>query len=189
MKKFALLFSVILLQSCSFSGQFGSQNQNLISVSGNAEITTTPDIATFSFTVREEEKDAKLAQQKMAKKAQDAIAELSKNGVEDKDIKTSNYNAAPRYDYTPASCEKGICTSSKRILRGYEAFETVQVKVRNISKAGDILSAIAQVGVFEVSGLNFVIEDMAKFKADARSQAIAKAKLKPNKLPLILEFL
>lgn len=149
---------------------------NVISVRAEGEAVATPDIATFSFTVRETAKDAASVQQAMSDKANKAIAYLKENGIEDKDIKTENYTTNPKYDYQGGVCNGGICTPSKQILSGYEASESVSVKVRDTAKAGTLLTGIAGLSVGEVSSLSFTIDDTDALKAKAKADAIKKAK-------------
>lgn len=150
--------------------------QNLIIGRGESFINAIPDIATFNFTVRIEEKSVKNAQQKMVEITNKALAILDQNAINKKDIKTENYSTYPRYDYQNSVCNNGVCPTPKQILRGFEAAQTISVKVRNLDKAGDILSSIAEVGVAEVSGLSFEVDDIEKIKKQARSEAIDKAK-------------
>jgi uncharacterized protein YggE len=148
---------------------------NIITASGTGEAVATPDIATFSFTVREDNKDVSVAQQSLSTKANLAIAFLKKNGIADKDIQTSDYSANPKYDYQGGVCTGGICTPSKQVLTGYEVSETVVVKVRDVSKAGTLLTGIAGLSIGEVSNLSFTVDDMDTLKAKAQADAIEKA--------------
>jgi uncharacterized protein YggE len=91
-------------------------------------------------------------------------------------MKTENYSTYPKYSFTPGFCRKKICQPGKQVLDGYEAVETLSVKVRNAKKAGEIVAGIAALGIGEVTGLSFVIDDPEKFKAQARVEAIKKAK-------------
>lgn len=141
---------------------------NVITVRGVGEVLATPDIATFSFTVREEAKDVSTAQKKSSEKANKAIAYLKEKGIEEKDIKTQNYYTNPKYDYVP---------NAKPLFTGYEVSESVSVKVRDIEKAGDILAGIASLSVGEVGGLSMTIDSPEALKISAKADAIAKAKI------------
>lgn len=63
------------------------------------------------------------------------LGEIKNLGVEEKDIKTSQYNLVPQYDYP----EHG-----ERIFLGYALANQVQVKIRNFEKIGDILDAATE---------------------------------------------
>lgn len=152
---------------------------NTITVSGKGEIVAKADIASFTFSVIEESANVSEAQDKASKKINDMIKFLKENGVEEKDIKTTNYNIYPRYDYIKIS-DKTLnplpYVRENRVLAGYEINQGVEVKVRNISSAGTILSGIGDLSVSDISGLNFSIDEEEKLKKEARDLAVKDAK-------------
>lgn len=150
--------------------------QNLIIGRGESFINAIPDVATFSFTVRIEEKSLKNAQQKMVEITNKALIILDQNAVDKKDIKTENYSTHPRYEYQTIACNNGTCPTTKQIMRGFEASQTIFVKIRDLDKASNILSSVAEIGVTEVSGLSFEVDDIKTIKKKARIEAIEKAK-------------
>ncbi len=173
----------LLIQSFAVINDVSIKKRSAMAVStitgyGSADITAKPkpDIAYFFITVREEEKEVEKAQQKMTEKANKALQMLKEKGIDEKDIKTENYNTYPKYSYEPTVCFKPICPPAKQILTGYEASETIAVKLRKLETAGEIFSEAAKLAVGEVGGLSFAIEDQEKFKAKARAEAIEKAK-------------
>lgn len=154
---------------------------NTITASGKGEIVAKADIASFTFSVIEESKDVSEAQDRAAKKVNAMIKFLKENGIDEKDVKTINYNISPRYDYIrisdktmnplPITRER-----DNRVLVGYEINQGIEVKVRNIGSAGNILSGIGGLGVNDVSGLSFSIDEQDKLAKDARGLAIKDAK-------------
>ena len=56
--------------------------------------------------------------------------------------------------------------------------QTVQVKIRNFGKIGDVLAGVVQNGSNNVSQLAFVIDDPSQVQGEAREEAIRKAKEK-----------
>ncbi len=155
---------------------------NTISVSGTGEVFAVPDRATFSVTVREEAKDVTAAQDQATKKANDIIAYLKGAGVAEKDIKTVNYSVNPKYEYSQGTCTQYSCPPSKQTLVGFEVYQTLEVKVQDPKKAGELLTGVGGKGASEVSGLSFTIEDEDKLRSDAREEAIADAKAKAEQL-------
>jgi len=149
-----------------------------ISVRGTGEAIGTPDVATFNFTVREKSEDVASAQKLMSEKANKAIDYLKQQGVEVKDIKTESYYTNPMYDYVQEASTEMMYPvyPSKQVLTGYEVSETVSVKVRDIKKAGEFLTAIAKLKIGEVSSLSFTIDDKEALKAEAKKMAIEKAR-------------
>ena len=156
--------------------------QNTISVSGEGEVSAVPDIAKFSFTVKEEAKTVSMAQKKATEKMNNAIDFLKKSGVEEKNIKTTGYNIYPRYEWQNKASSNYPHPDKKRVLIGYEVSQNISVKLKDIDKAGEILAGIGSLEVTNVSGLNFEIDDEDALKRQARKQAIEKAKTKAKEL-------
>ena len=70
----------------------------------------------------------------------------------------------------------------KRILIGYEIRQTLQVKIRNLEKIGEIIQIATLAGANQVGNLQFIIDDQDEFKKQAREQAINKARDKAEEL-------
>lgn len=155
---------------------------NSITVNGVGEQLAVPDIATFSFGAEMTSETVASAQKVVTDRINKALDILKAAGVEEKDIKTTGYNINPHYDYSRIVCSASYCPPSRATLTGYDVSQTVEVKVRDTSKAGDILGKLGGVEVTNISGLSFTIDDQEKVKADARSKAIADARSKAKKL-------
>lgn len=156
---------------------------NTITVSGEGEAQAPADVANFSFSVIEEAKTVKDAQDEASKKINIAIALLEDKDIEDRDIKTSGYNVYPQYDWVRESCPVGeFCPGGKQVLRGYQVNQTISVRVRDIDEAGAILAEIGNVGVSNISGLNFTIDDEDGLERQARQEAIEDAEDKAKQL-------
>lgn len=171
------------LKEYRYIGRGGTYQPNVISVNGTGEATGIPDTGSFSFSVVEEAKTTKEAGDMAAKKTNTIIEAIKAMGVEDTDVKTTAYNLYPKYDYrTLELCTNGYCPGGKQVLTGYEVSQTISVKVRKTADAGAILSKVGDLGAQNISGLNFVIDDMDKINGEARDKAIADAKDKAEKL-------
>ncbi|MCF7816107.1 MAG: SIMPL domain-containing protein [Candidatus Pacebacteria bacterium] len=151
-----------------------------ISVVGKGEVFATPDIATFSFSVVAKEDEAVTAQNKVSETSDTILAYLEENGVEEKDVKTEYYNLTPRYEYPETVCTQWGCPprSGEPKLIGYEVMQNISVKIRDTSKAGEIISAVGSRGALNVSGLSFTIDDEEILVAEAREKAINDAQEK-----------
>jgi uncharacterized protein YggE len=154
-----------------------------ISVSGEGEVLAIPDIGRFSFSVLAESDDVTLAQEESGLKINAIIAYLKEAGIEDKDIKTLNYNLRPKYRYEEQVCPEGVfCERGRRVQDGFEVSQTIEVKVRDTDEAGSILSGVGERGATNISGLSFTIDDEDALKEEARAEAIADAKAKAEVL-------
>jgi uncharacterized protein len=148
--------------------------ENFIEVTGEGEVFAKPDIALVSFSVENEEDDADVALLENAKRTNTVIAFLKNNGIEEKDIKTTNFNLYPRYEYH--SKELDYYHGEKRVLAGYEVLQTVEVKIREMGDIGNIVDGAVKNGANRVSGMSFIIENEEELKKEARQIAIDKAK-------------
>lgn len=148
----------------------------VISVSGEGEVTAVPDIGQFSFSVNAEGEDVVLVQEESGAKINAILAYLAEQGIEDKDVKTQNYNLYPRWRYEERLCEGfGYCPPGKQVQDGFEVNQTVSVKVRDTQTAGTIIAGVGERGATNISGLNFTIDDPEALQAEARALAIADA--------------
>lgn len=154
-----------------------------ISVTGKGEVLAKPDIGTFSFAVRSEGEDAASAQEQSAEAVNAILSYLEGEEVEEKDIKTQNYNLNPKYRYEERVCAAGsFCPPGERIIDGYEVSQNVMVKVRDLDKAGDLISGVGERGATNISSLQFTIDDEDALMAEARAQAVADAREKADVL-------
>ena len=171
-------------------------------VSGEGKITAIPDVAQFTFSIiTEGGKDpegkqasygagiAKL-QKENTEKGNKIIGFIKSQSVEDKDIKTQNYNLEPRYQYF--NCYQPMDGKSKSCpppeIVGYTIRQTVSIKVRDFAKIGDILAGVVENGANFVSQLSFEIDDIDKIKNQAREEAIKKAKEKAESIAKAGDF-
>lgn len=187
---FAVFLGIKSLNALKESSSIGRgvYPSNVISVSGNGEVFAIPDTGSFSFSVVEEGKNVKDAQDKASKKINTILDAVRSLGVAEKDIKTIGYNSYPKYEYSSSVCpasREGIavyCPPGKQVLTGYEVSQTISIKVRKTADAGTVLTKVGDLGASNISGLNFVIDDMDAVNTEARGKAIADAKEKAEVL-------
>lgn len=165
-----LVLTKIVSEVKSFSVK-GTQIPS-ITVSGEGKIFAKPDIGQVSLSVVGEGKTVAQAQSIATASINKTMDFLDKAGVEKKDIKTAGYSINPLYDYK----------DGERIFRGYEVRQSLEVKIRDLGKAGEILAGAAAAGVNQVGQLSFTVEDPDQVKAEARKLAIDDAKSKAKVL-------
>lgn len=180
-KLFGILASIFVIALTIYTfkamGFIGSAPvTNTISVSGHGESFAVPNIATVSFSVEKTAKTVADAQNQVTTVVNDVLATLKTSGIAEKDIQTTSYDVNPKYDYQPSVCTINVCPPSKQILTGYTVSDSVQVKIRAIDTAGDIIGALGQKNVTNISGLTLSVEDDTAVKTEARNKAIAEAK-------------
>ncbi len=156
--------------------------ENTITFSGHGEVTAVPDIANVYFTISQNAKTVKEAQTLVAGIEKKSLDFLKTNNVLDKDIKTANASFYPKYDYGQIYCIKYPCPQRNPVIVGYTASESITVKVRNTDEVGKIMQGLGTLGVSDLNGPNFSIDNEDTLKAQARKKAIDDAKSKATAL-------
>jgi len=156
--------------------------RNTITVSGTKEIYAKPDLALTTLSVITEAKTVTEALNENSEKMNAVINFVKNQGVEDKDLKTTGFNIYPRYEYYEKYECVPPCPSGKRVLVGYEVYQSLQVKIRDLEKIGQIIEGAAEAGANEISDLQLTIDKQDELKKQAREQAIEKAKQKAKEL-------
>lgn len=151
-----------------------SGNASGISSTGVGKVTGTPDVAILQLGVDVEKPTVDDARNTAAQSMQNAINALKADGVDDKDIKTTQFSISPAYDYN----------QGKQTLRGYHVTNLVSAKVRKIDQTGkaidDVSKAAADQGV--VRSVSFTIDDPSKLQAQARDLAVKQARQRAEQL-------
>jgi len=165
----------------TYSRSVEPSNFRSFSVSGEGKIVAIPDVAEFSFSVLTQGgKNLGELQRENTVKVNRAIGVAKAAGVEDKDMKTTEYNVEPRYQYFncgPILLDSGKPCPPPEIV-GYTVRQAVSIKVRDFSKVGDLLRDVVESGANTVSQLAFTVDDPTAVQNKAREEAIQKAKAK-----------
>jgi len=183
----AVVIAIIIgFAIASMFGHDGRNNKNdqqdTIVVSGKGELTVKPDIATVSFSVMQENLDVSKASDAVNTKIAKIMDTLKKDGVDEKDIKTTDYSIYPRYNYVNTNTQIYPYGGGTQVLAGYDVTQGVEVKIRDLSKAGAIVTDLGTLGVTNMSGLTFTEDKYDDFVIQARDQAIADARDQADKL-------
>lgn len=180
-----ILTSVYIVNEIKKGRYIGQEieRQNTITVSASGEVYVKPDLAKITFTVTNEDKTVEEAMGENTKRMNDVIRYIKEEGVTEEDLKTTAFNIYPRYEYVRDG-QKEIYPPSpgKRVLAGYQVTQSLEVKIREMTKIGRIIQAANESGANQMSNLVFVVEKEDEFKKQARTEAITKAKEKAQEL-------
>ena len=143
----------------------------LLSVSSRAEARKAPDIATFSAGVVTQAADGNAALRQNAEQMNRVLAAIKAAGVADKDVQTSGISLNPQYRYEENQPPR---------ITGYQASNTVNVKLREVAKMGKVLDALVASGANQVNGPSFGIDDPEPLYAQARLDALKQAQARAD---------
>lgn len=164
---------------------------NTVSFSGQGKVYAKPDIVLLEFGILTDAVTSKAAQDANSKRSQQVTDFLKKQGIEEKDIKTTYYNIYPKYSSVPPVIYDRVSGLETQIyppvpsepkIVGYSVNQGLQAKVRNFDKLSEIVDGLVTNGVNNVNNLGFSIEDPEKLRSEARTLAIADAKKKADEL-------
>lgn len=142
-----------------------------LDVVAEGEVRRKPDIAEISAGVTTQSATAGEAMRENSQRMAAVVAAIKKAGVADRDIKTASINLSPQYRYADNQPPQ---------LVGYRASNQVQVRFRDIARAGGILDALVAQGANQINGPNFTLDDPEAALDEARTAAIAKARQRAN---------
>jgi len=170
-----ILFAGFLLAGFSLAlGQaaHAGEKEPVISVSGTGKTSVVPDMAIIKLGVQREAKTARKALNRNNEAMAVVLAELKASGIAARDLQTSGFNIQPRYHY-PKQGPSGE-QRPPRIV-GYTVANQLSVRIRDLSKLGEILDKSVTLGVNSGGGIQFLIEDVEGALMQARKNAVASA--------------
>ncbi len=154
-----------------------TQKTDSFFVSGEGRAKIKPDPATVRVGVQAESRTAEDAQNKMNQSINKVIAAIKALGVEEKNIKTENYNVNPVVeDIGPVQNFAG--PSDKLGASSYTANTNISIITSDTELANKIIDTATQNGATQVGGVQFDTKDNTLAENEARSKAIEEAKKK-----------
>lgn len=143
-----------------------ASDATLLNISAQAEARRVPDVATLSAGVVTQAVDGNTAMRENAVQMDKMMAAIKAAGIAERDIQTSGINLSPQYRYAENEAPK---------ITGYQASNTVSLKVRDITKLGKVLDSLAAQGANQINGPSFEIDQPEPVYDEARLAALKKA--------------
>jgi len=176
MKKGTIIITVVAILAgaglAAYSVYMGNRpiNQDRFSISGSGTVYAQADIANITVGLKTEvKKTAAEATAESTTKMKAIVQSLKELGIEDKDIKTTDYSLQPVYNWLE---------NRGQVLQGYQVYQNVSVKVRALEKIGEVIAKTTEQGANQIGNVSFTIDDEDDLKNQARELAIQKAKEK-----------
>jgi uncharacterized protein len=142
-----------------------------LSVSGDATVYATPDVAKVSLGITKTGKTVAEVKDALAKVTDSITAAIKDQDIEDKDIQTTNLNIYPQYS-----------RSGNTQITGYTGDHTITITVRDLDKVDTLTDSAVKAGANKVSNVSFTVEDPEKWWQEARTEALAEAKEKAKQM-------
>lgn len=139
----------------------------LLSVSAQGEASRVPDVARLSTGVVTQAADANAAMRANAEQMNAVVAAVRKAGIAERDVQTGAVDLHPQYRHSE---------NQPPVITGYQASNSVNITVRDISRLGAILDALVAAGANQINGPSFEIDDEQPAYDEARRAALETAR-------------
>ena len=141
----------------------------VVELSVQEVVRSTPDVAQVGAGVTTRAQTAQEAVRRNAAQMDQLIEKLRALGIAKKDIQTSNFNLNAQYQYRN--------DGQQPLFVGYDVTNQVNVKLRDLKRAGEVLDALVGAGANNIYGPNFMLENDMEAKALARKNAFQRGRL------------
>lgn len=153
--------------------------QRLISVSGEGEVTTVPDMATVRFGIVTRDNDPEEARRINAATARDAMNAIREMGIAESKLRLQTLRLQPVREYDPQT--------RKQVDKGYEASRELVVLVEDLDQLPLMISQLVQKGANRLNGISYGLKESEKAKDLALSKAVMRAKQKASLMAASLD--
>jgi len=143
----------------------------LLQVEADGEYRTRPDMMTIEAGVVSSGPTATRALAANSALAEKLLGAVRTQGVEPRDVQTSELSVSPVMDDDRAEREN----REPRII-GYTARNTIELRLRDLGRAPDIINALFEGGANKVTGPTFSLSDPKPAQRQARAAAVSQAR-------------
>ncbi len=157
---------LLLLLPCTIVAQ-EMPNAHMVRASGEATVSAKPDQVQISIGVVTDAPQAEAAAAQNASQTS-AVLNATKSSIAGHgEVKTTGYSISPQYDYSQGHAPR---------LTGYQARNTVQVTLDDLSMTGKVIDSATGAGANNVEGISFSLRDDSAVRVQALAEAAKKAR-------------
>src|SRR6266550_2006801 len=142
------------------------RDQPVVITSGDGVVQAVPDRAWITISAESRAPSPREAQRKNAEAMKPMQDRLRAAGIADEAVKTTAYDLQPDWDYS----------NNRRVLRGYVARNTIDVRIDNVERVGELLDIAVNAGATSVQNIRFDLKDREKVEREALRLAVADAR-------------
>lgn len=171
-------FTALAMIPLNAMAQENAKPEATISVSGEGDAATSPDMAILSFSVLKQAETAAAAMAENSKAMADVLAALKTAGIAERDLQTNSFSVQPVYKQFEA--KDGVYVPPE--ITGYQVTNGLSVRVRDLTKLGEILDSSVKLGINQGGDIAFTNDDPKATVTEARKAAIGDAVAKAKTL-------
>jgi uncharacterized protein YggE len=145
----------------------------LLKVRGEGEAWSKPDQMTITAGVVTTGRTAREALSENSALANRLIEAVQAKGVPPRDVRTSQLSVRPQFDERDG--DRADREDGNARIRGYIARNSLELRLRDLSTAPQIIDGLFSAGANQVEGPAFSMTDPRPARAEARRAAVASA--------------
>lgn len=138
----------------------------IVVTSGEAEVKRAADRAWVAINAESRARDPKEAQRLNTEAMNAVMQKLKSMGLGDDAIRTTSFELHPEFDYV----------NGRQTLRGYVARNSIEVRVDEITRVGEVLAAAVSSGATSVGALRFDLKEREAAEQEVLRLAVANAR-------------
>lgn len=161
-----LVALAVLVPAATAFAQTEKPDLPVVVTSGEAEVKRAADRAWIAINAESRARDPKEAQ-RLNTDAMAAVQQKLKSlNLAPDAIRTTAFELRPEFDFA----------NGRQTLRGYVARNSIEVRVDDVARVGEVLTAAVGSGATSVGGLRFDIKDRAAAEQEALRMAVSNAR-------------
>jgi hypothetical protein len=135
-----------------------------ISLAATGTVKATPDKIDITTGVTSEAMTAREALDKNTEAMAKVVEALKTDGIEGKDIQTTNFSVSPVYEQRKEG--------QAPFVSGYRVVNSVRISLRDTKKLGAILDKVVSLGANTIDSIEFSVAEPEALKDKARKRAM-----------------
>lgn len=160
------VLAAVLALAAPTSAQETPSTVPTVVTSGEAMVSRQPDVAYLTLSVEARAKAPRDAQRQNADAMAGVQKQLADAGVPKAALRTLGLWLEQEFDIA------GL----RRVSRGWVARNTLEVRIDEVTRAGEVADAVVQGGATSLGGIRFDLKDRAAAEREALSLAVADAR-------------
>src|SRR4051794_23479782 len=141
-----------------------------IVAAGEAVVRKAPDAARLGVSVETRARTSREAQGANAEIAAAVLRRIADLGIGRDALRTASLRVEQEFDYN----------NGRRTPRGYVARNSIEIRVDDVTKVGELSDALMQAGATSIEGVRFELKDPAAAEREALRLAVADARARAD---------
>ncbi|HEX6975166.1 MAG TPA: SIMPL domain-containing protein [Vicinamibacterales bacterium] len=166
MKSVLMFVALVLAAPVAAQTPVPPSDRPVVVTAGEAVVKRAPDRAWVTVSAESRAKAPREAQRANAEAMTAVTSKLKAAGLAADAIRTIGYDVQPEFDFN----------NGRQTLRGYVARNTIEVRIDDLNRVGEVVDIAVGSGATSVGGVRFDLKDRETAEREALRMAVADAK-------------